>query len=232
MRVILGLILWLLPVLALADTPPKSVVAKVNRDAQRYIDDVSALILGFGADGAIDRPGLENAVAMQRAEARAMALRRLQGADLSGDGAISGPEVLITAAAASARSRGRLMVYFGHADRDGDGQVSVAELQTYANDVALEAFSADKALGVYAVLGYDGDGDGRVTVPEVAAAVSALASDQRNPREIQNQFHIQGNDDGGNPNGQPDPPVLRDQRPHLDAVSADHDQRHHGDAQL
>lgn len=232
MRWLLWIILVVFATASSADSVPKSVVAKVNRDAQKYIDEVTVLILGFGSDGAIDRVGLENVVAQARAEVRAMAFRRLQGADLNGDGAISGPEVQVTAAAASAVSRGRMIVHFGHADADGDGAVSAAELQTYANGAALEAFSADKAQGVYAVMGFDGDGDGLVTVPEVAAAVSALALEQRNPREIQNQLHIQGNDHGGNQDGQPDQPARRDQRPHLDAVSGEHDQRHHGEAQL
>ena len=72
--------------------------------------------------------GLENVVAQARAEVRAMAFRRLQGADLNGDGAISGPEVQVTAAAASAVSRGRMIVHFGHADADGDGAVSVTAI--------------------------------------------------------------------------------------------------------
>lgn len=232
MRWVLGIIFLLFATPVLADGVPKSVAAKVSRDAQKYIDEVTVLILGFGTAGAIDRAGLENVVAMARAEARALGFRRLQAADLNGDGAIAGPEVQVTAAAISAVSRGRLVVHFGHADRDGDGTVSVAELQTYANAVSLEAFSPDKAAGVYAVLGFDGDGDGRVTVPEVAAAVSALASEQRNPREIQNEFQIQHQDDGGDQNGQKDQPAPGDQRPHLDAVGGEHDQRHHGKAQL
>lgn len=218
MRLVLILFLAFWPGAALAEGVPKSVVAKVNRDAQRYVDEVSVLIEGFGTAGAIDRQGLENVVGLARAEARALAFRRVQGADLDGDGIIAGGEVAVAAAAASAVARGRLLVHFAQADGDRDGQVTPPELQTYANDVALDAFSADKAHAVLAVLAFDGDGDGWVSVPEVQTAVAALASAKGNAREIHNQFQIQAHDDHRDQHGKRDQPARRHQPTHLGAI--------------
>lgn len=232
MRCVLAMILAFMPVMGQAQDLPKSVKAKINRDAQDYIDEVSVLIMGFGRDGVIDRAGLENVVSLARAEARALAYRRLQGADLDGDGAISGQEVQIAAAAASAVSRGRLLVYFGHADADGNGQVAVPEMQAYAEHVALDIVSAAKVQATMAVLALDQNGDGQVSVAEAGQAISALASAQRNAREIENQLRIQGDDNQGDQDGQGDQPARGDQLPHLDAVGREHDQGHHGEAEL
>ncbi len=188
---LLGLILW--PVFAMAEAVPKAVpkaVAKaVARDENRYVDEVSVLINGFGKGGAIDRQGLQNAVAMARAEARATALHRLQGADLDGDGAITGAELQVTSAAAAATARGRLVLYFGKADSDADGSVSAAELQDYATRAALQTFGTDKAAAIYSILDYDGNKDGLVTMPEVKLAVSALAASAKAaPAKVQQQL--------------------------------------------
>lgn len=218
MRWVMGILGMLFAMSAMAQDIPKSVVAKVNRDAQKYIDDISVLIDGFGAEGAIDRAGLENVVAMARAEGRALAFRRLQGADLNGDGAIAFSEMQVTAAAASAVSRGRLILYFGKADQDGDSQVTAPELQSYANSVALETFSAQKAQAMFAILTFDGDADGRVTKAEVAAGVGALALASGQTREIQNQLQIQRDDDGSDHDSQPDQPERGHQIAHFSVI--------------
>ena len=198
---------------------PKTVAAKVSRDAQKYSDDLMVLIDGFGSDGAIDRLALENIVALARAEARATALRRLQVADLDGDGGIDGDEVQVTAAAASAVVRGRMLLNFGRADGNGDGLVSPDELQAYATAEALAAYSAEKALGLMAVLAFDADGDGRVTKGEVAVGVATLARDlSRDPREIENEFQVKRQNDKGNQPGQQAQPQGRDQGAHLAAI--------------
>ncbi len=232
MRWLIALIWVWVPVWAMADALPKTVVAKVSRDAEKYVDEMSVMINGFGVDGAIDRAGLDNIVALARSEARAMAFRRLQGADLDGDGAITTPEVQVTAAAASAVTRGRMVVYFGKADGDSNGVVSPAELQDYANAVALASFSEGKAQAIYAVIGFDGDGDGRVTLAEVVAAVSALASEQRNAREIQNEFQVQGHNDSSDQNGQSDQPIGRSYGAHFGTIGGEHHQRYDRKAEL
>lgn len=186
MQWILAVLLGIVPMMVLADGLPQAVVAQVARDPDKYLEDLAVLIAGFGQDGAIDAAGLQNMVAMARADARAVAFRRLQGADLDGDGAIGGAEMRVKAAALAAAARGRLIVNFGKADLDGDDQVTVAELQGYANQAAEQAFGAEKAAGVMAILALDGDGDGRVTLAEAEAALAKLSSVNGAGREIRN----------------------------------------------
>jgi Ca2+-binding EF-hand superfamily protein len=176
MQWILAVILGILPVVVLAEGLPATVVAQVQHDPAKYLDDLSVMISGFGVDGAIDRAGLQNVVAMARADARATAMRRLQGADLDGDGAVSGDEMRMKAAASAASARGRLILYFGKADVNGDDRVSAEELQAYANLVAQQSFSEDKAAAVYAILGFDKNGDGRVNLAEVKAAIALVGA--------------------------------------------------------
>lgn len=227
MRYLLALAIFLAPLAALADAAqarllqarmPRAVLTKVKRDAPAYVEDVLVLIEGFGRDGAIDRQGLQNVVALARAEARALAFRRLQGADLDGDGSIAGEELAVAAAAASAVARGRLVVNFAQSDSDGDGRVTAAELQAYANAVALQAFSADKAQAVMSVLYFDTDGDGRVTGAEVEFSVAALASAAGQTREIQNEFQVQADDHQRDQPSQQSQPDRRDQGTHLGAI--------------
>ena len=230
MRWVLLIILLVLPGMTLAEALPKAVAKAVGTNPDKYIDDLSVLIDGFGTDGAIDRRGLQNVVALARAEARAMALRRLLGADLDGDGAIAGAELRLTAAAESAAARGRLKLYFGKADRDADDLVSAKELLAYANDVALKALSEDKALTIFAILGFDGNGDGRVTVAEAKVAISALAAEQGDPRKIQNQFDIQGKGrQGERPADQIQPP-WRGKGSQLAAAGREQDRGRMGEA--
>jgi subtilisin family serine protease len=234
MRILLLLALCLAPLAVLAegtsrlDTAPlpSAILAKIKRDPAGYVAELGVLIEGFGKDGAIDLTGLGNVVALARAEARALAFRRLQGADLDGDGSIDGAELAVAAAAASAVARGRLKVNFATADGDGDGRVTAGEVQTFANDVALQAFRAEKAAAVLAVLWFDGDGDGRVTRAEAEAGVAALAltlaegraSASGQAKEIQNQFQVQSHDHQGDQHRQGDQPEWRLQRPHLGAI--------------
>jgi hypothetical protein len=51
MRWFLWIILGVFAMAAQAHDVPKSVVAKVNRDARKYVDEVTVLILGFGSGG-------------------------------------------------------------------------------------------------------------------------------------------------------------------------------------
>ncbi len=219
MRCLLALALILAPLAALADGAlPKTVQSKLKRDAAGYVADLTVLIEGFGQDGAIDAGGLRNVVLLARAEARALAFRRLQGADLDGDGAIAGAEVAVAAAAASAVARGRLKANFATADGNADGRVTAAELQAYAHSVALQAFSAEKEAALLAVMQFDGDGDGRVTLPEVRAAVAALASTPGQAGEIQDELQVQAHDHQRDQPGQKPQPERRHQRPHLGAI--------------
>lgn len=218
MQWILAVLVGIIPLMVLADNLPQSIAARIERDPEKYLDDLAVLIAGFGRDGAIDDAGLQNMVAMARADARALAFRRLQGADLDGDGAIAGEEMRITAAALAAAARGRLVVNFGKADQDGDDLVTVAELQGYANAVAEQAFSADKAAAVMAVMVLDRDGDGRVTVDEARMALAHLARAEGGRREIHNQFGGEGAGIGDHGYRGPDPATRGGRDVHLMAV--------------
>lgn len=176
MRIVLTLALMLWPALAPAQEGAAALARQIERDAEGVLEDVSVIILGYGTGGAMDCAALENLVALERADARALGFRRLQGADLDGDGAIAGAEMRAKAAASSAAARGRLMVYFAKADGDGDDLVSAPELQTYANAVALSFFSPRKEAQLYALMGLDADGDGRVTLDEARAAIGQIAA--------------------------------------------------------
>lgn len=192
MKWITLLLLMLVPRMVPAQALPDGLAAQVQRDPTGYLEDVAVLIAGYGRNGAIDALGLQNVVAMERADARAMALRRLQGADLNGDGAIGGDEMRIKAAALASAARGRLIVYFGKADLDRDSTVSADELQTYANLVALQDFSDEKAAKIYAVMGFDQNGDAWVSVAEVRAALALTGSGPQKlaPQKIEDKFKI------------------------------------------
>ncbi len=176
MRYFWAFILSFVPIAATAQDLADALLAQIERSPEAYLDDVAVIISGYGTGGSIDKSALQNLVAMQRADARALGFRRLQGADLDGDGAIAGDEMQIKAAASAAAARGRLILYFGKADADADGRVSVAELQEYANQLALKVFSPQKEAELYGMLSFDKNGDGRVTLNEVRAGVANAAS--------------------------------------------------------
>lgn len=228
---VLALIMGVFPAMVLAEGLPQGVVVQVERNAEKYLDDLAVMIAGYGVGGAIDGPGLHNVVAMARADTRAMALRRLQGADLDGDGQISGAEVRVTAAAEAAQARGRLILYFSKADLDGDDLVTAAELQAYASAVAQKSFSEDKAAAVYAILGFDGNGDGRVTLAEARAAIDMVAS-ASGGKEIKNKFQVQGDNHKGDQNGQRNQPARGSEGPHLLPIGGEHDEGHDRKAEL
>lgn len=227
----LALIFGLFPAMVLAEGLPQTLAAQVERNPGKYLDDLAVMIAGYGTDGAIDGPSLHNVVAMARAEARATALRRLQGADLDGDGTIAGAEMRVKGATEAAPARGRLNVYFGKADLDRDDAVSAVELHAYANAVAQKSFSEDKAAAVYAILAFDKNGDGRVTLTEAKAAIETVAS-ASSRKEINNEFHIQRDNDDRNQDGQRNQPARGGEGTHLLPVGGEHDQGDDSKAQL
>lgn len=170
--VLLGLLL--MAGMARADGLSEAVLRVVREDPAPFLQLASDLIHGFGSDQGIDAAGIDRFVALERAAARASALRRLQVADLDFDGAVTGPEMAVLAAAAAAKSRGRLWDVMEKADGNGDGTVSGNEMQLWARGEALRGFSAEKEALARGVLGFDGNADGRVTLDEVRAALVAL----------------------------------------------------------
>jgi hypothetical protein len=147
---------------------------------QRDMDDVAAdamtLILGYGTGEGIDRAGIETALAVERAVARAQVMRRIVEADLDADGTVAAGEITVIAGAAEAGLRGRIMQNHALADADGDGAVSAAEAATRAEAFAMERVSEGDAARAMALMGLDMDGDGRLTLAEVDQAARLMAA--------------------------------------------------------
>jgi hypothetical protein len=153
-----------------------AVLRQVKSDPAPFLDLAANLIHGFGGARGIDRVGVDRFVALERAEGRASALRRLQVADLNFDGAITRDEMAVLVAAAAAKSRGRLWALFERADGSGDAVVKADEMLAYGRTEAMTSFSvADEAL-VRSVLTFDANADGLVALDEVRAAVAALGT--------------------------------------------------------
>lgn len=157
-----------------AQTLPEAVLKEVTARPEPFLTLAADLIHGYGQDGAIDAKGVDTFVALERAEARASALRRLQAADLDFDGAVTSDEMAVLAATLSAKARGRQWALLERADLDGNRTVSTDEIAGFGRAEAMRGFSPQKEAIVRAVLTFDSDADGKVTLDEVKAAVAAL----------------------------------------------------------
>ena len=154
----------------------EAVLNKVKSDPAPFLTLAANLIHGFGTERGIDGAGVDRFVALERAAARATALRRLQLADLDFDGAVTRAEMAVLTASVAAKSRGRLWALHEEADDDSDDTVSAAEMLTFGRAEAIRDFSAmDEAL-VRSVLTFDGNSDGYVSLDEVKSAVAALGT--------------------------------------------------------
>lgn len=176
MRAILAVIFWVVAWPLAAAELPKAVLNKLQADPERFLDLAVNLIHGFGTGQGIDRAGVDRFVALERAAARASALRRLAVADLDFDGSVTRAEMEVLAAAASAKSRGRLWQLFERADGDADGTITAAETLGFGQVEALAGFGLTEEAAVRAILAFDADSNGRVTLEEVKAALAALAT--------------------------------------------------------
>jgi Ca2+-binding EF-hand superfamily protein len=175
MRKILILVLALVPFgLGAQDLSP-ALQKRITGDPETYLEQAAAVIMGYGREGAISAAELQNYIALERAGARASALRSLLAMDLDADGTLTEEEVAFAAAAASGRTRGRLWAMFLEADAGGDGRVTGPEMAVLAAAAGMKGFSEGKAEGVLALLAFDRNGDGRVSLAEVTAGVAGLA---------------------------------------------------------
>jgi EF hand len=155
------------PMPAALQAVPEALAKRLQRAPDAFVEDAASLILGYGRDGGIDRDGMAQFVAVERARARAGVLRRMWEADLDADGAVSRDEIGVMVAAEEARFRGRMLLTHEAADADGDGTVSGAEMVAKANVMALDQFSAADEERVMGMLYLDLDADGRLTLDEV-----------------------------------------------------------------
>jgi Ca2+-binding EF-hand superfamily protein len=150
-------------------------LAKRLRDnPERFVETATGLILGHGTGGGIDAAGVNRFIAVERAAARATALRRYLAADLDDDGTVTADEAAVLVALAAARQRGRLHQAFQRADADGNGRVTPAELRSAGGVAAEAALPEVEAVQWRSLLALDDDGDGRLTLAEVKAAAQAI----------------------------------------------------------
>jgi hypothetical protein len=147
------------------------------RDPERFLQDMTDLIAGFGGPTGLQADGIEAHIALERAGARASALRRFLVLDLDADGTVDRGELATSQSAASAGARGRMERQFLSADSDGDGRLGSAEIASAGAAAALRALGEDEAAMLRGLLRLDANGDGGLTADEVDRALQALASD-------------------------------------------------------
>lgn len=149
----------------------------MQRNPDRFEATMLDLVAGFGGPGGLTREGIAEHVSLERASARASAMRRLLAMDLDGDGAVQRDELQTAQRAASAASRGRLERQFAAADVDTDGKVSADEIATDGKAAALGALGPDEEELLLSILTLDADADGALTAAELRAAVDRIRDD-------------------------------------------------------
>lgn len=168
----LGLLVWVQ--MARADDAPSPLQDAIARNPDRVETLATDLIAGFGGPDGLTAAGIADHIALERAGARATALRRMLAMDLDADGSVTRAELAVSQRAASATARGRLERQFSAADADGDGRIDPAELAADAEVAALRALDGEEADMLRALLTLDADGDGALTGREVTAALAPL----------------------------------------------------------
>ena len=146
----------------------------MQRNPGRFEARMVDLIAGFGGPDGLTVQGIEEHVALERAGARASALRRLLAMDLDGDGSMTRAELVVAQRAASAKARGRMERQFAGADRNSDGRIDDAELAAEGQAAALAALDEDAAALLRATLRLDADGNGALSAQELRAALARL----------------------------------------------------------
>jgi Ca2+-binding EF-hand superfamily protein len=147
----------------------------IGRNPDRFEATMLDIVAGFGGPEGLTRDGIEEHVALERAAARASAMRRLMAMDLNADGDVAREELFAAQRAASAGSRGRMERQFAAADGDGDGRVSAAEIAADGKAEAMRALGEEEEALLLSILTLDADGDGALTAGELRAAVERLS---------------------------------------------------------
>lgn len=146
----------------------------MQKDPARFAQRMTDLIAGFAGTGGLRLEGIEEHIALERAAARASALRRLHAMDLDADGAVTRAELGVSQRAANAATRGRMERQFVSADADRNGQIDAGELAAEGKAAALQALGEAEAGMLRALLSLDADGNGALTVTELEDAVARI----------------------------------------------------------
>ncbi|RYI05735.1 MAG: hypothetical protein EON48_14955, partial [Acetobacteraceae bacterium] len=117
----------------------------MSRNPDRFEAQAIDLIAGFGGAEGLTPEGVETHIALQRAGARASAMRRFFAMDLDGDGRVTRDELGVSQHAASAQGRGRMERQFNAADAGGDGVVDAAEIAASGTAAGLAALDEGEA---------------------------------------------------------------------------------------
>jgi hypothetical protein len=146
----------------------------MSRNPERFEARMIDLIAGFGGPEGLTAEGIETHIALERAGARASALRRFLAMDLDADGSVARAELAVSQHAASAQGRGRMERQFAAADADGNDIVDAGEMAASGTAAGLAALDAGEADFLRAVMQLDADGNGLLQADEVSAAVARL----------------------------------------------------------
>ncbi len=169
---IVATLMVLLLALAEARAEGDGLGAAMGDDPDRLAETVIDLIAGFGVAGNLRAEGIEEHIALERAAARATALRRFLAMDLDGDGTVDRAELGVSQRAASASMRGKLERQFKAADRDGSDRIDAAELRAEGQAAALRALGEAEAETLRALITLDANGDGALQIGEVRLATA------------------------------------------------------------
>lgn len=162
---------------ALAQEAEDPLAAALSRNPDRVAARLIDLVAGFGGPSGLTEDGVEEHIALERAAARASAMRRFLAMDLDADGAVAPAELAAVQRAAGAEARGRMARQAAAADADGDGTMDPDEIRAAGQAEALRALDDEDAALLRAVLRLDRDGDGAVTLAEVQDGVDRMADD-------------------------------------------------------
>jgi hypothetical protein len=146
----------------------------MSRNPDRFEARAIDLIAGFGGAEGLRADEIETHIALERAGARASALRRFLAMDLDADGSVTRAELAVSQRAASAQGRGRMQRQFASADADENSTVDAGELSAFGTAAGLQALGEAEADLLRALMQLDADGNGAVAAAEVAAAVARL----------------------------------------------------------
>jgi hypothetical protein len=146
----------------------------MRKDPDRFRVMAEDVIAGFGGPAGLTPAGIEEHVALERATARAGAMRRLLAMDLDNDGSVTRDELGVTLRAASATARGRLERQFTAADMDADNKINAAEMRSEGQAAALRALTDAEAAILRSLMTLDANQDGALAQEELRQALQRL----------------------------------------------------------
>jgi len=156
---------------ALAQGADQALAEAMERNPDRVLTMAEDVIAGYGGPDGLKAEGISDYIALERAAARAGAMRKLLALDLDNDGVVGRDELSVVVRAASAEQRGRMERQFKTADIDVSDSLDAAEIRAEGQMAALKALSEAEAEVLVALMTLDANEDGGLLAEEVQAAV-------------------------------------------------------------